>query len=46
MISTRLREILAGCDDKPAFRHLTAEDRRAILDILKDTQPGLIAAGK
>jgi len=46
VISTRLREILAGCDDKPAFRHLTAEDRRAILDILKDTQPGLIAAGK
>jgi hypothetical protein len=45
-VARRLTEILTGRDDKPAFRHLTAEDRKAILEILTDTLPELLAAGK
>ena len=45
-VSRRLNEILSGRDDKPAFRHLTAEDRKAILEILGDTLPGLLVSGK
>jgi len=46
VVSRRLQEILSGRDDKPAFRHLSGEDRRAILDILTDTLPTLLAAAK
>jgi hypothetical protein len=45
-VGRRLNEILTGRDDKPAFRHLTAEDRKAILEILADTLPELLASGK
>lgn len=45
-VARRLTEILTGRDDKPAYRHLTAEDRKALLEILTDTMPGLIASGK
>jgi len=37
----RLLEVLTGRDQSPAFARLTAEDRRAILDILLATKPGL-----
>ncbi|MGE4066781.1 MAG: hypothetical protein AB7H88_08380 [Vicinamibacterales bacterium] len=37
----RLFEVLSGADDGPAFAHLTAADRRAILEILRATKPGL-----
>jgi len=37
----RLLEVLTGRDQSQAFARLTAEDRRAILDILLETKPGL-----
>jgi hypothetical protein len=37
----RLRAVLTGCDSSPQFAHLCADDRRAILEILLDTKPGL-----
>lgn len=37
----RLWEVLSGLDASERFRHLSAEDRRAILDILRDTLPWL-----
>lgn len=37
----RLLEVLTGREQGPAFARLTAEDRRAILDILLATKPGL-----
>jgi hypothetical protein len=37
----RLREVLTGADADPAFAHLSADDRRAILEILLDTRSGL-----
>jgi hypothetical protein len=37
----RLLEVLTGRDQSPAFARLTAEDRRAILDILLATKPGV-----
>jgi hypothetical protein len=37
----RLLEVLTGRDQSAAFARLTAEDRRAILDILLATKPGL-----
>jgi hypothetical protein len=36
----RLEEILTGRDQSPAFARLTPDDRRAILEILRDTKPG------
>jgi hypothetical protein len=38
-IYQRLLEILEGTDRDGAFRHLTADDRRAIREILLDTKP-------
>ncbi len=35
----RLRQILNGEDTNAAFSRLSAEDRKAILDILRDTKP-------
>ena len=37
----RLLEVLSGRDQGQVFAHLGAEDRRAILDILLATKPGL-----
>ena len=37
----RLFEILSGRDQSPAFARLSAQDRRAILEILVETKPGL-----
>ena len=37
----RLFEVLSGADDGPTFAHLSREDRRAILEILVATKPGL-----
>lgn len=39
----RLFEVLTGQDQSADFAALTAEDRRAILEILVDTKPGLPA---
>ena len=38
-IYRRLREVLSGADKSPAYAHLSASDREAILGILKDTKP-------
>jgi len=40
-VVTRLHKILIGRDDTPKFDHLSANDRKAILEILTDTQPEL-----
>jgi hypothetical protein len=37
----RFRQILTGEDKSPAFAHLSADDRTAILQILKETKPGI-----
>jgi hypothetical protein len=39
----RLYHVLTGSDSDKAFEHLTAADRRAILEILRDTKPSLPA---
>ena len=36
---SRLLEILSGRDNSPEFDHLSAGDRRTVLDILEDTKP-------
>jgi hypothetical protein len=45
-IYRRLFEILSGNDQRPTFAQLTAADRKAILEILVDTKPGLPAEWK
>jgi hypothetical protein len=40
-IYKRVYDILTSKDPSPKFNRLYAEDRRAILDILRDTKPGL-----
>jgi hypothetical protein len=35
----RLQEILGGDEASPDFAHLSAADRKAILEILEDTKP-------
>jgi hypothetical protein len=37
----RLYDILTGKDQRPAYARLTGDDRRAILEILRDTKPNL-----
>jgi hypothetical protein len=37
----RLHEILSGVDKGPAYAHLSLHDRRAIIEILRDTRPDL-----
>jgi hypothetical protein len=37
----RLWDVLSGKDTSKAFAHLGAEDRRAIVDILRETKPNL-----
>jgi hypothetical protein len=45
-ISKRLGEILSGRDARKEFSHLTAEDRRAVIEIVKETLPWLSAGWK
>lgn len=40
----KLLGILSGTDASETYSHLTAEDRRAILEIIRDTKPGLPAS--
>jgi hypothetical protein len=40
-IYQRLYNVLAGKDPDPKFARLTADDRKNVLDILRDTKPGL-----
>ena len=40
-IYRRLKEVLTGDDRSKEFRHLTSADRLAILEIVRDTKPGL-----
>ena len=40
-IYRRLWQILSGDDRDPTYAHLSTEDRRNIVDILRDTKPGL-----
>lgn len=42
-VARRLQEVLSGRDGNPDFAHLTEDDRTAILEILRDTKPGLLA---
>ena len=37
----RMGEVLSGQDDSKKFAHLSAEERQAILEILRDTLPDL-----
>jgi hypothetical protein len=41
----RMAEVLCGKDTSPEFAHLGAGDRRAVLDILRETKPGLVNPG-
>ena len=39
----RVFDVLTGIDQSDKFKRLSAEDRRAVLEILRDTKPGLPA---
>jgi hypothetical protein len=39
-VERRFREVLTAEDMSPAFAHLSADDRKAILEILHETKPG------
>ena len=41
LVYRRLWEVLTGRDDDEDFDHLTAADKQAILEILRDTKPNL-----
>ncbi len=45
-VSGRLGEILAGRDHRKEFSHLTAEDRKVVVEIVKETLPVLSAGWK
>lgn len=40
-VSLRLKSVLSGAEQSAKFAHLSADDRRAILEILQETEPGL-----
>jgi hypothetical protein len=42
MFYARLNEVLTGADTSESFRHLSAADRSAVLEILRDTKPDAI----
>lgn len=44
MVYDRLWTVLSGKDADPAYRKLTAEDRQAVIEILRDTKSDLPAA--
>jgi hypothetical protein len=39
----RLYDVLTGHDQSEKFKKLSADDRRAVLQILRETKPGLPA---
>jgi hypothetical protein len=39
-VGRRFREVLTGEDTSPPFAHLSADDRKAILEILHETKKG------
>lgn len=41
-IIRRINDVLSGKDTSARFAHLTKEDRRAIVEILRDTKPGVV----
>jgi hypothetical protein len=41
-VRRRTSEVLSGKDTSAEFAHLSAEDRRAALEILRETKPGLV----
>ena len=41
VVLRRMFEVLSGADHSREFEHLSVEDRAAILEILRDTKPGL-----
>ena len=41
-VQRRIREVLSGQDKTPEFEHLTAADRQAIVEILRETKPELV----
>ncbi|HWN39823.1 MAG TPA: hypothetical protein VNP02_15075 [Gammaproteobacteria bacterium] len=43
MFYARLNAVLTGADTSESFQHLSAADRAAILDILRDTKPEALA---
>jgi hypothetical protein len=43
MFYARLQAVLTGADTSDTFQHLSAADRAAILDILRDTKPAALA---
>jgi hypothetical protein len=45
-VSERMRDILLGRDASKAYAHLSAADRAAILEILRETLPSLAAGWK
>jgi hypothetical protein len=45
-VSDRLRDVLLGRDTRKDFAHLSAGDRAAIVEILRDTLPALAAGWK
>ncbi len=45
-VAQRMGEILRGADTSPEFARLSAGDRQAIVEILKETKPGLAASWK
>jgi hypothetical protein len=41
-VAQRLGEILTGKDESKTFARLSSEDRKAILEIVRETKPGLV----
>jgi hypothetical protein len=39
-VLAKIHGVLTGKDESKAFSHLSAEDRKAILEILSETKPG------
>jgi hypothetical protein len=42
IVRGRLMAVLSGRDQRPTFAHLSDADRRAIVEIVRDTKPGLL----
>jgi uncharacterized protein with ATP-grasp and redox domains len=41
LVYRRLYDVLTGRDQSAKFKRLSADDRRAVLEILRETKPGL-----
>lgn len=46
IFAQRLVEVLEGADTSEDFAHLSSADRRAILEILQETRPGVLELGE